>query len=360
MKNTLDKTPVNIKVNNVKGVAIQPFEKPSEELLEMANGHKRIMMIDLAATEAMQETIKELEKQGSEVVSYRDHHYSPDSNNPRDKETVLNAEKIKEELGSRAQFKTRESAPSCINLVELGEATRDKVDLILHHGDADGFMTYLKASGVHYEGMESDADILDSRGDTSKLTEHAQLYKDALVSVPAFNRSRPDISNKAKQELEEEFANYIQSEFSEESAKPLKEKALSAAEQEKTTNELIEEIDVVHDVFAMVNTTFIGDKKFDIKRLSDAMEKNSDIKINMIVKNFGPLARDGKNQISISRSKNAGDMDLRDFIPEGIESGIENGIIFNTPFLVHIQEGDLFRKFFSNASSILNKEENEK
>lgn len=340
----IDKTPVNIEIDGVRGIGIQPFEAPSPELLELAKGRKKALFIDLAATSQIQDTLQALSEAGVEIVGYRDHHFAPHSPNPRDRQTVQNAEQIKKKLGDKARFDLRENAPSCSRLVELGEAVREKIDLILHHGDTDGYLGYLKACGVSYEGMEQDADILDSRGDESKLTEHGKLYRDALVSLPPFNPKRPDISNKAKQALQEEFLAYIQSNFSEETARPLKEKAQTALEQAQTTEELIKAAQILEGGIAFVDTTVVGDKKYDPKKLSDALEKLEGVRVTVQKKSFGPLAKEGSAQVSICRLSADKETDLRTFVPEGAQSGIEHGRIFNTPFLLHVRE-DLFNDF---------------
>jgi len=343
-KPKINNTPVNVTVNGVKGVALKPFSKPDEDLLTLIRGSKRALFIDLAASPAMKETIQALKSEGVEVVAYRDHHYSPDSKNPRDIATAESADEISSDLGDSAKFETRENAPSCARLVDLGEAVRDKIDLIIHHGDTDGFFGYLKASGLSYEGMDDDADILDSRGDESKLTEQGKLFKEALVSVPAFNRNRPDISNKSKQELQEEFISYLESNLSEESAKPLREKAKAAVEQAETTEELIKLIEVLDGGIAYVDTTVVGRRKYDPKALSNSMERLDGVKVTAQKKNFGPLASKDSDQISIARPARDKETDLRKYVPENAESSVEAGRIFNTPFLLHLRE-DLFEDF---------------
>lgn len=344
MSKPVDKTLVNVEVNGIRGVALQPFEQPSSELLALVRGKKRALFIDLAASPVMKETIDALRAEGVEVTAYRDHHYAPASSDPRDQKTAQSADTIVADLGDKARFETRENAPSCARLVELGEATREKIDLILHHGDTDGFLGYLKACGLAYEGMESDADILDSRGDESRLTEHGRLFRDALVSVPPFDKERPDICNRAKQTLQKEFIAYIESKFSDEAAAPLREKARSAAEQAQTTEELIQLIEVLEGGIAFVDTTFAGKRKYNPKALGDAMEKIKGVKVAAQKKNSGPLATPEHCQVSIARLSRDTETDLRTYLPESAESGVEHGRIFNTPFLLHVRE-DLFDDF---------------
>lgn len=360
-KPAIDNTPVHIEVNGVKGVALQPFEGPTRELLALAKGKTKALFVDLAATPQMQETIARLAEEGVETVAYRDHHYAPESADKRDQETAANAQKVIAQLGDKARFEERKNAPSCSRLVELGEATREKIDLILHHSDADGFLGYLKACGVSYPRMEEDADILDSRGDVNKLTEQGKLYKEAMVSVPAFDKARPDISNKAKQVIQQEFLAYIQSNFSEETAKPLKEKAQAALEQAQTTQELIKAIQVLEGGIAFVDTTTVGKRKFDVKALGDAMEKIKGVRVAAQKKSSGPLASPEKAQISIARPAADTTTDLRVYLPEGAQSGVEHGRIFNTPFLLHVRE-DLFEDFANRfkAAQTAKTEENKK
>ena len=340
----IDPSPVNVEVNSVRGIALQPFEKPTPELLKLACGKKRALFIDLAASPAMKEIIEALQRENVDVVAYRDHHYAPESTDPRDQKTVESANSISAELGEKARFETRDKAPSCARLVQLGEAIREKIDLILHHGDTDGFFGYLKACGVSYEGLEDDADILDSRGDESKLTEHGRLFRDALVSIPPFNKDRPDISNRAKEALQREFIAYVENGFSEESAAPLKAKALAAAEQAETTAELVRLIEILEGCIAFVDTTVAGKRKYDPKALADAMERIEGVKVTAQKKNFGPLVTPEQRQISIARLSRDEQTDLRAYVPENAESGVEHGRIFNTPFLLHVRE-DLFEDF---------------
>lgn len=341
---TIDKSPVNVELNGVQGVALQPFEKPTPELLALVRGKKRALFIDLAASPAMQETIEALRTEGVEVTAYRDHHYAPASSDPRDQKTAQSADKIVAELGDKARFETRDQAPSCSRLVELGEATREKIDLILHHGDTDGFLGYLKACGLAYEGMEEDADILDSRGDETRLTEHGKLFRDALVSVPAFDKERPEVANRAKQLLQQEFIAYLENHFSDESAAPLQEKARAAAEQAETTKELIQLIEILDGGIAFIDTTVAGKRKYNPKALGDAMEKIEGVKVTAQKKSAGPLATPELSQVSIARLSRDMATDLRTYLPEGAESGVAHGRIFNTPFLLHLRE-DLFADF---------------
>ena len=120
----INNTLVHVEVNGIRGVALQPFEKPTPELLDLARGKERALFIDLAASPAMKETIEALQAEGVEVVAYRDHHYAPKRTDPRDQRTAESADAISVELGDKARFETRENAPSCARLVELGEATR--------------------------------------------------------------------------------------------------------------------------------------------------------------------------------------------------------------------------------------------
>lgn len=346
----IDKTPVNVQVNGIQGIALQPFEKPSSELLDLVRGKKRALFIDLAASPAMQETIAALQAEGVEVAAYRDHHYAPESTDPRDQKTAESAKGIVADLGEKARFETRENAPSCSRLVDLGEATREQIDLILHHGDTDGFFGYLKACGVSYEGLENDSDILDSRGDESKLTEHGRLFRDAMVSIPPFNRDRPDISNRAKQALQNEFIAYIESNFSDETSAPLKEKARAAIEQADTTKELSQLIQILDGGIAFVDTTVVGKRKFNPKALADVMEKIEGVQATAQKKSFGPLVTTEFSQISIARLSRDKTTDLRTYLPEDAESGVKQGRIFNTPFLLHLRE-DLFDDFVSKFSN---------
>jgi len=218
------KSSANLEVNGVRGIPLQPFKKPNQNFLQMARDKKRALFIDLVASPEMKEAINALEKQNVAVVAYRDHHYAPDSENENDKKTIESVREIIAKLGDKARFETRESSPSCSRLVELGEAIREKIDLVLFHGDTDGFFGYLKAVGVTYEGMDQDADILDGNGDESKLTKHGKLFHDALVSLPKFDRKRPYLITRATHILREEFIAYLKSNFSEETKKPLLEK----------------------------------------------------------------------------------------------------------------------------------------
>ena len=340
----IDKSPASMEVNGVKGLALQPFSTPDEDLLSAVRGLKKALFIDLAATPQMQQVMDALEGEGIEIAGYRDHHYAPDSTDERDQKTTASADQIKEKLGDGARFDLRENTPSCARLVDLGEAVRNKIDLILHHGDTDGFLGYLKACGVTYEGMEQDADIIDSRGDENKLTEHGRLYLDSLASLPPFNPKRPDILNKAKQVLQEEFLAYIEGNFAEEVAAPLKERAKVALEVVQTTKELLELVEILEGGIAFVDTTVVGNRKYNPIELSNGMAKPEGIRITAQKKNFGPLAKDGCAQVSISRLPSDKTTDLRDYLPEGAESGIEHGRIFNTPFLLHLRE-DLFDDF---------------
>ncbi len=340
----IDKTPASIEVNGIKGLALQPFSKPDEDLISAFRGCKKALFIDLAATPQMQQLMDALEEEGVEIVGYRDHHYAPDSTDERDKKIAANAEQIKERLSDGARFDLRENAPSCARLVDLGEAVRNKIDLILHHSDTDGFLGYLKACGVTYEGMEQDADIIDSRGDESKLTKHGKLYLDSLASLPPFNPKKPEIATKARQKLQEEFLDYIEGNFSEEVAAPLKERAKVALEVKETTEELLELVEILEGGIAFVDTTAVSGRKYNHIKLSDGMGTLDGVRIIAQKRRSGSLTQRGHAQISINRLPSDKKTDLRDYLPKDVQSGVEHGRIFHTPFLLHLRE-DLFDDF---------------
>jgi len=337
-----------MKINNITGIALQPFQKLSEEdltkeELKSATTFTRALFIDLAATPAMEETIVHLESAGVEVAGYRDHHYSPGSQNPRDIQINEGAERIIARLGDRAVFVPRNLAPSCSRLVNLGEAVRHKIDLVLHHGDTDGFMGYLKLAGVGYDGMDDDADIFDSRGDETKLTEHGQLYRKATAALPTFDKNRPDVFAKAQEVLHQEFANYIMNDFSSQYAQPLQEKAKEAAMQLESANALFQAAEY-RDGIAYVDTARIGKNKYNVQALTEMLEAQEGVKLTAQKKNSGPLSSADLAQITIVRHGRDQKTDLRDYLPEGAQSGVEHGRIFNTPFLLHLRE-DLFQDF---------------
>ncbi len=76
------------------------------------------------------------------------------------------------------------------------------------------------------------------------------------------------------------------------------------------------------------------------------MEKLDGVRVTAQKKDFGPLVTQGQKQISIARLSQDKETDLRTYVPEGAESGVEHGRIFNTPFLLHVRE-DLFDDFLS-------------
>ena len=100
----------------------------------------------------------------------------------------------------------RSANPACSSLVEAGEFVGEGT-VIVADSDLDGLTAAMKAAGVTYPELDSDAEVFDTRPRQSAetLSEAGWLTVRALSTLPPFNPKRPEVSENAKAELFHDF-----------------------------------------------------------------------------------------------------------------------------------------------------------
>lgn len=294
----------------------------------------RVLFIDTAATSDLVATVQELVVAGYEVY-VRDHHRGEGRSPEASEVAALQLEAL---LGNRCQIVTRQEAPACAQLVELGEFAGAGT-VIVADPDLDGLSAAMKASGLTYEGQGADAAVFDHRPSQSAdtLTEMGWLVVRGLSTLPPYNPKRPEASLAAKAELFGQFAAASQGDA----------EALVALEDRVATYEA--GVTAAQDILATAVTqvapaAWMADAvgvpaAYDLSTLSVGLAKRG-AKITVIRKDSGPIAGvHGGVQYSLAVVQSAQEeIDLRGLVLPGTEVGVPAGLLSNTSFLLHCSE----------------------
>jgi hypothetical protein len=289
---------------------------------------KRVLFVDTPSTPELAETVRALTELGVEVY-VRDHHRG-EGRNP---EAVELVEAV---LGGNARIVDRKSAPGCAGLVELGEFVGEGT-VIVADPDLDGLVAAMKAAGVVYDGLESDADVFDVRPKQSAetLTALGWTVVRALSTLPPFNPQRPELSENAKAEL---FGAFVAAASGDAEARQGLESRVATYEAGVAeARKLAESISAPCVQVSFVDTC--GAPRHDLNTLTQAMEATG-CKVTVVRKDAGPIAAaHGGVQISLAVVKKyQEEIDLRSLVPAGSESSPKAGIISNVSFLLHVSE----------------------
>jgi hypothetical protein len=128
-------------------------------LAAIPEGTRRVVFIDTPATAELAPTIEALLGRGVEC-HVRDHHDEPTPANPRAKQIAEAAERIRTLCGGNAVISNRKANPACSGLIEVGQFAEEGT-VIVADPDPDGLTASMKAAGVFYAELDSDADVLD-------------------------------------------------------------------------------------------------------------------------------------------------------------------------------------------------------
>lgn len=295
-------------------------------------GTQRAVFVDTGATPVLAEMISALTERGI-VVVVRDHHRG-------EGRTPEAAEQIEAVLGGNARIVTRDEAPACAGLIELGEFAEEGT-VIVADPDLDGLTAAMKAAGVAYDGMDADAEVFDVRPKQSAetLTPLGWTAVRALSTLPSFNRERPEVSGNAKRDL---FARFVAASQGDENARGELESAVAAYEAGVAEAErlLVEKMSQLCNGVVLVDS--VGADRSDLNTLTRGMEANGAI-VTVVRKDFGPIAsKPGGEGVQYSLAvvrDHQSELDIREVVPEGMESSPEAGLLSNTSFLLHCSEG---------------------
>ena len=307
-------------------------------LAAIPEGTRRVVFIDTPATAELAPTIEALLGRGVEC-HVRDHHDEPTPANPRAKQIAEAAERIRTLCGGNAVISNRKANPACSGLIEVGQFAEEGT-VIVADPDPDGLTASMKAAGVFYAELDSDADVLDGgrAGQTvAALSPNAFLLTRAMATLPPFDSARPQVSEDAKAKLFGDFVAVVQGNSD---AKARLEKGVEVYEAGVKEAERLAALvtDIIPGVsFIDVTTT----PRFDMGTLAAKMEGRSGCKVTVQRKSQGPIAgKHGGIQISLAVAKNhQKEVNLQELLPVGFTSSPEAGIISNTTFLLHVSQG---------------------
>lgn len=302
-----------------------------EAVLASVEGAKGVVFLDTGATPVLAETIEDLFAQGVEVY-VRDHHRGEG----RTPEAV---DRIEEILACYAKIVTRAVAPACAQLVELGEFASGRT-VIVADPDLDGLTAAMKAAGVTYEGLDEDAGVFDERPRQSAetLTSLGWTAVRGLSTLPPFNPDRPQASEDAKKAY---FETFVAAAAGDEAARADLETRVAQYEEgvAEAKRLLGEKVSYPCKGVAMVDS--VGADRPDLNTMTSALERGGAI-VTVVRKNFGPIAGlPGQHGIQFSMAvarNHQKELDLRDLVPEGMESSPQAGLLSNTSFLLHCSE----------------------
>lgn len=306
-------------------------------LAAIAEGTKRVVFIDTPSTAHLVGTIESLISHGVEVV-VRDHHDVPSPRNPREQEIANAANRVRELVGSNAMISNRNANPACSSLIEIGQFSEEGT-VIVADPDPDGLTAAMKAAGVYYPELDSDADVLDGgrAGQTAdKLSPNAYLFTRAMSTLPPFNAERPQISEDAKAKLFTDFVLMVNgdSEATARLQKGVETYEAGVREAERLAETVTDIIPSVAFIDLMTSP------RFDLTTLAQKMEARPGVKVTVQKKAQGPIAaKCGGVQYSLAVAKaHQAEVNLQECLPSGFTSSPEVGIISNTTFLLHVSE----------------------
>ena len=319
---------------NTKVVLAKAFNtmdiKPLVEASCQGN-FSRCLVIDHPPTPVLEQLLVELSEKHTEV-HYRDHHLSERVSYPE-----LNG-KIK------STIVTRQEHPSCSTLVDVGEFEKG---VIVADNDMDGFLSAMKAMGLSYPKLDSDAGILD--GPVSGMVqEHLStlgfLFMKAWKGLPSFH------DNKYEKAVDEVVTGYIEAVTTDDFSR-----------LEKSSKEYDAKVE---NTFSVMNRSYIENGyRLLVVNTSDIFEPvnlaqmlDAGVPVSGRIVTTGPIAKIHGSQVSLARTKlGEKHIDFEQIATEAFGPknnwGPETGIISNTPFLIHfsIEKWEIFKPFLTKA-----------
>jgi hypothetical protein len=294
---------------------------------------RKVLFVDTGATPHLAAAIRSLIEKGVEVV-VRDHHDCPEPRNDRETQIRDAAAKVRG-LISDTVISTREAHPACSLL--MTEAEFSDVDAIVADPDPDGLLGTMKALGIIYPELDSDAAVLDgarSEQTSENLSEVAMLLVKGMATLPPFNPKNPAIAEKAKGDLFSQFVAATQGDA--EAKRSLEAKVKQYEAGVAVAKELVSKATELAPNLLFVDT--VGSDRHDLMTLTRGLESKG-AKVTCIKKEFGPIASAHGTQLSLAVVKRfQEEINLQDTLPEEFESNPQAGIISNTTFLLHVNE----------------------
>lgn len=326
---------------NIGGVAVvfSKFFAPADRdavLAAIPEGTKRVVFIDTPAMPNMVETLRSLISRGVEVL-VRDHHDCPSPRNPREQEIATTADRVRELCGCNAVISNRQTNPACSSLIEVGQFSENGT-VIVADPDPDGLTAAMKASGLVYDGLDTDAAVLDgarSEQTAERLTPLALLLVKGMATLPPFSPERPQVSEEAKGKL---FAEFVAAASGDASALEALGRKVEAYEAGVKAAEDIAS-QTTEPVLGVVMVDTVGKPRFDLSTLTQRLESRPGCQVTVIRKDNGPIAAKHGVQYSLAVVKVfQAEINLQELLLKGFTSSPEAGVISNTTFLLHVSQ----------------------
>jgi hypothetical protein len=325
---------IKIELNGKKVVMGKFFgEADKAAALEAIGESKSILFVDTPSTQYLAETIETLKSGGARCV-VRDHHDIVAPKNSREEQIKEAAEKVRG-LVDDAVISTRDAHPACSLLIQSGEFA--DVDFVVADPDPDGLLGAMKALGIEYDELDSDAAVLDgarSEQTPERLSTFAMLLVKGMATLPPYNPKRPEIAEKAKGDLFSSFVAATQGDTEAKSSLEAKVEQYEAGV--RVAEELVSKAQELCPGLIFVDTT--GSDRYDLTTLIRGLEAKG-AKVTCVKKDFGPIAAIHGTQYSLAVvKKSQAEINLQDMLPSSAESSPQAGIISNTTFLLHVNE----------------------
>jgi len=296
-------------------------------------GADAVVFVDTGATPVLVDTIKVLKGLGKEVI-VRDHHLG-------EGRTPFAAAEIVALLNDDARIVERAQAPACVQLIELGEFDGVEGLVIVADPDLDGLTAAMAALGISYGGMDRDAAAFDgprSEQSADSLTPLGWTVARAMSTLPPYNPKRPQTSLDAKAGL---FGDFAAAAGGDEEALERLEARVSVYEaQVKRAKGVL--ASAVKEVGKGVFVADVRDAggRHDLATLTRGLEEGGAVVTVEVSTPTGPFAAAGwgvRYSLAVVK-RHQEELDLRDLVPEGTETGMEAKLLSNVSFLLHCGE----------------------
>ena len=331
----------SILINNITVFFSKFFAASDREAVVKAvkdTGAKRVVFIDTPATGELVATVRELMDAGVAVV-VRDHHdVAGEPRIDRDRAIRAAVEDLRELVGDACGISNRQIDPACSSLVAEGEFVESGT-VIVADPDPDGLTAAMKALGIVYPELDSDAAVLDGprkEQTAEQLSPSAMLLVKGMATLPPFDKNRPEVAENAKGKLFADFVAMVSGDAEAKASFEAKVEAYEAgvAEAEKISAEATEPASGVWLVDA------VGRPRFNLQTLIERLEGRDGCRVTVVRKDNGPIAAaQGGVQYSLAVPRPLqGEVNLQVLLPAGFTSSPEAGIISNTTFLLHCSE----------------------
>lgn len=334
---------ISFKLNGIPTLFIKGFTAADIETMlnfaRDASHHSKgtsntILFIDTPITAPTVEAVHKLKDEGFRVV-YRDHHgIDGEPTNDRDRQVSMATAKLTQLLGDDCTITVRRIHPACSTLVETGEFAGALA--IIADPDPDGLTAAMKAVGIYYPELDSDAALLDGEPSLQVTgSPLSALLAKGVATLPPYDPARPREREKA---LEQLFMRWVATVKGDARAAASLEAGVEAYDQavEVARGLAPTAVEVAPGVM-LVDT--VESELYDPGTLMAILEKRDGCKITVLRKDKGPIAALHGIQYSLAVTKNyQKKVNLQNILPTTTKSDPKLGVISNVTFLLHVSD----------------------